>query len=89
MPNRDALSLLFPEHVIELTLPNDRILDLSILKAFADDNLDVNQKLKFALGRVENIMWKGENAGYQHFLLFPKCFQKASSFGSLIVGIVW
>ena len=22
---------------------------------------------------------KGENAGYQHFLLFPKCFQKLSS----------
>ena len=25
----------------------------------------------------DNIVWKGENAGYQHFLLFPKCFQKA------------
>ena len=30
------------------------------------------------MGRVENIEGKGENAGYQHFLLFPKCFQKAS-----------
>ena len=38
----------------------------------------VNQKSKFALGRVENIVEKGENAGYQHFLLFPQCFQKAS-----------
>ena len=28
--------------------------------------------------RVENIVGKGENAGYQHFLLFPQCFQKAS-----------
>ena len=26
---------------------------------------------------VENIVGKGENAGYQHFLLFPQCFQKA------------
>ena len=26
---------------------------------------------------VENIVEKGENAGYQHFLLFPQCFQKA------------
>ena len=26
--------------------------------------------------RVENIVGKGENAGYQHFLLFPPCFQK-------------
>ena len=23
---------------------------------------------------VENIVGKGENAGYQHFLLFPQCF---------------
>ena len=37
------------------------------------------QKLKIAFGRVENIVGKGENAGYQHFLLFPQCFQKASS----------
>ena len=28
--------------------------------------------------RVENIVGKGENAGYQLFLLFPQCFQKAS-----------
>ena len=29
------------------------------------------------LDRVENIVGKGENAGYQHFLLFPQCFQKS------------
>ena len=29
----------------------------------------------------ENIMGKGENAGYQHFLLFPQCYQKASFLG--------
>ena len=28
------------------------------------------------------------NAGDQHFLLFPQCFQKASSSGSLKLGIV-
>ena len=28
--------------------------------------------------RVENIVGKGENAGYQYFLLFPKCFQRAT-----------
>ena len=27
---------------------------------------------------VENIVGKGENAGYQHFLLFLQCFEKAS-----------
>ena len=26
--------------------------------------------------RVENIVGKGENTGYQHFLLFPQCFTK-------------
>ena len=26
--------------------------------------------------RVENIVGKGENAGYQHFLLFPTMFSK-------------
>ena len=36
----------------------------------------MTQKLKFSLGRVENVVGKGENAGYQHFLLFPQCFQK-------------
>ena len=28
--------------------------------------------------RVENIVGKGENAYYQHFLLLPQCFEKAS-----------
>ena len=32
----------------------------------------------FVFERVENIEGNGENAGYQHFLLFPKCFQKVS-----------
>ena len=50
---------------------------LSKLKAFADDKINVNGKLKFGLGMVENIR-KGENAGYYHFLLFPQCFQKVS-----------
>ena len=40
-------------------------------------------------GWVENIAGKGENAGYQHFLLFPQCFQKASFSGSLKVVMVW
>ena len=53
------------------------------MKAFTDDSLNVNQKLKFALRRVENIVEKEENAGYQHFLLFSQCFQKATSLGSL------
>ena len=41
------------------------------------------------LDRVEIIVGKGENAGYQHFLLFTQCFQKATSAGLLKVWIVW
>ena len=58
-------------------LPNDKILVWSKLKAYADDKIIVTEKLKIVLGRIENIVEKGENAGYQHFLLFPQCFQKA------------
>ena len=28
---------------------------------------------------VENILEKGKNTDYQHFLLYPKCFQKPPS----------
>ena len=71
------------------SLPNDKILDWSKLKAFADDQINVTEKRKFGLGRVENIAGKGENAGYQHFLLFPQFFQKPHVLGLLKVGIVW
>ena len=36
--------------------------------------LDVAKITEFAFDRGENILGKGENAGNQHFLLFPKCF---------------
>ena len=46
------------------SLPNDKNVDLSKLKAFADYESNVTQKLKFALERVENIVGKVENAGF-------------------------
>ena len=67
--------------VILFSLPNDTILDWSKLKAFADEKLRVAKMIISVYDRVENIVGKGENAGYQHFLLFPRCFQKASSTG--------
>ena len=45
--------------------------------------------MKFHFGRVEHIVGKGENAGYQHFLLFPQCFQNPSVSELLKVWIVW
>ena len=38
---------------------------------------------------VENIVGKRENVGYQHFLLFPQCFEKASFPDTSKVVIVW
>ena len=60
------------------SLPDDKILDLSKLKTFADDKINIEGKLKFGLGKGENIVVKGENAGYQHFLPFPHFVHKAS-----------
>ena len=70
-------------------LPNDKILDRSKLKAFPDDKTKLLKKMIFVFDRVENIVGKGENAGYQHFLLFPHFFQKAFKLGLLTGGIVW
>ena len=30
----------------------------------------------FVFDRIENTVGKGENAGHQHFLIFPQCFEK-------------
>ena len=53
-------------------LPDDKILTLSKVKT-----IKCNSKHTFVFHRVEKVVGKGENAGYQHFLLFPQCFQKA------------
>ena len=68
---------------------NKNISDWTKLKTFADDKINLNKISKLALGRVENIVGKGENAGNQHFLLFQQCFQKASLLRMFKVGIVW
>ena len=44
------------------------------MKAFADDKINVTKAVKFVLGREDNIVREGENAGHQHFLLFPTMF---------------
>ena len=63
------------------TLVNKNILDQSKVKDFADDKINVTRKLNFNLGRVEIIVGKRENAGYQHFYQhfspFPTVLSKA------------
>ena len=56
-------------------LPNDKILDMTKLRTFADDKLNVAE-IKISLyDRVENTVEKGENAGYQHFSFSHSVFQ--------------
>ena len=64
------------------SLLNDKISDWSKLKAFAENKINVTETLKFVLGKIENIVGKGEN-------LFPQCFQHVSFSGLLKVEIVW
>ena len=58
------------------SLPNDKILDVTKFKEFADDKLSVAKMTIIFCDRLENTLGKGGNAGYQHFLFFPKCFPK-------------
>ena len=58
------------------SLPSDKIFDWSKLKAFVDDTINVNEKFKFGLGKVENIVGKGENAGYQMMFFVQKVKHK-------------
>ena len=70
-------------------LPDDKGSDWSKLKAFADDKLIVTGDIKAVFHRIDNIVGKEENAGYQHFLLFPQFFQKSFSSSASKVVIVW
>ena len=47
--------------------------------------------MKIALHRLENVVAKGENAGYQHFQLLPQCFYQLGFFLMVCkkVRIVW
>ena len=55
------------------SVPNDRFLDWSKLKADADNKSDVAEKLKFVFGKVENIV--------PAFSPFPTMFLKGFSVG--------
>ena len=59
-------------------LPDNKILDQTKLKAFADDKLNVTKMIISVFDRVENIVGKRRNCLYKQFLLFPQCFLKAS-----------
>ena len=64
------------------------MLDLSKLKALADNKETVIKGLKYVVGRVEDISGKEENAGLPAFSPFPTTFSKPPFSGSLNVRIV-
>ena len=61
---------------------HNRTFDWSKLKAYADINLNVTEKLFLVLGRVQNSVGTGENAGLKSaFSPFPTMFLKVFCLG--------
>ena len=48
------------------SLPNEKIMDCIKIKGFADDKLIVVKRMISTYDMIENIVGKGENAGYHH-----------------------
>ena len=86
----ESKSFLFSNKLIQGTLTLFQMTKFwTLSKHFVDNTTNVAEKLETVLRGVKNNMGKRENAGYQHFLLFPQCFQKVSFTGLLKVRIVW
>ena len=69
--------------------PNNKILDSSKLKEFAEDNFKFDEKGTKFSEWFENTVGKGEIARYEQFLLFPQCFQKTCTAETWKPGLVW
>ena len=59
------------------SLQDNKILDWSKLKEFAEDNFKFDENGRKLSKLLENTVRKGEVACYEQFLFFPQCFQKA------------
>ena len=68
---------------------NNKFFTLVQIESICRRQYKCARKKETFLGGAENIVGKGENSVYQHFLIFPQCFQKASFTRSLKVGILW
>ena len=60
-------------------LPDDKLLDWSKLKAFADDKLNVTKMIISVFDRVENIVGKGEIACTSNFSFSHNVFKRLLS----------
>ena len=65
-------------------LPDDQILALSNLKAFADNKVNITPCIKFVFHRIENIVGKGENVtsifSFSHNVFNPFSNEKFKTF---------
>ena len=59
------------------------LLDLKLLVS------NIAYMIRFVDESEENIIRKGQTAGYQQSYLFPKCLQMPSPSGWFIIVIVW
>ena len=59
------------------SLPNNKILDCSKLKAFTDDKINVTKKLKFWFGKDRKHCGKRRKCWLPAFSPFPTMFSKA------------
>ena len=66
--------------------PNDKIVNQSKLKAFADDKINIPQAFKFVLGGVENTGGESRKCGLATFSHFPSMSAKDNF---LRVNSVW
>ena len=69
--------------------PNNRFLDWTKFKAFADNKIREAKMMIYDSDRVENIVGIGENAVTSIFSFSHNVFKELLSRGSLKVGIMW
>ena len=82
---------LFLHHlkIKKLKLLDDKILDGSKLESIYRREFHWAQMVQFFSDRVENIVGKGENTGFQHFHLLPQHFESHLFQGLEKPVIVW
>ena len=59
---------------------NDKLLDWSNIKAFADEKNNLDSVNELCVGKGRNIVGIGGNAGYRHFSLFSHSICKSCLF---------
>ena len=63
------------------SLPQDKSLALTKVKALADDKCNIAKMVISVFDILENMVKKGENAGFQHFSPFPTMFSNCYFLG--------